>query len=131
MDRLRALDPDALSPREALEGEYLNTSREAFATALDISAYSLAALARAAGEPGVDARRFRMLVEIDGVAAHEEDAWIGTTVRIGAALVRVAGHVGRCSITTRPTSPRVTARTSTPFSYVSAMLSPSILSSAT
>ena len=38
----------AFAPREALEGEYLNTSREAFATALDISAYSLAALARAA-----------------------------------------------------------------------------------
>ena len=38
----------AFAPREALEGEYLNTSREAFLTALDISAYSLAALARAA-----------------------------------------------------------------------------------
>ena len=38
----------AYAPREALEGEYLNTSREAFLTALDISAYSLAVLARAA-----------------------------------------------------------------------------------
>ncbi|MGH9902919.1 MAG: enoyl-ACP reductase FabI, partial [Pyrinomonadaceae bacterium] len=34
----------AYAPREALEGEYLNTSREAFLTALDISAYSLAEL---------------------------------------------------------------------------------------
>jgi enoyl-[acyl-carrier protein] reductase I len=38
----------AYAPREALEGQYLDTSREAFLTALDISAYSLAALARAA-----------------------------------------------------------------------------------
>jgi enoyl-[acyl-carrier protein] reductase I len=38
----------AFAPREALEGEYVNTSREAFLTALDISAFSLAALARAA-----------------------------------------------------------------------------------
>jgi len=38
----------AFAPREALEGEYLNTSREAFLTALDISTYSLAAHARAA-----------------------------------------------------------------------------------
>ncbi len=38
----------AFAPREALEGEYLDTSREAFLTALDISAYSLAELARAA-----------------------------------------------------------------------------------
>jgi enoyl-[acyl-carrier protein] reductase I len=38
----------AYAPREALEGEYLNTSREAFLTALEISAYSLPQLARAA-----------------------------------------------------------------------------------
>jgi len=66
-----------------------------------ISRASLAGLARAAGTPDVDARRFRMLVEIDGVGAHEEDGWLGVDVRVGAALVRFAGHVGRCSITTR------------------------------
>jgi enoyl-[acyl-carrier protein] reductase I len=38
----------AFAPREALEGEYVATTREAFLTALDISAYSLAELARAA-----------------------------------------------------------------------------------
>jgi enoyl-[acyl-carrier protein] reductase I len=38
----------AFAPREALEGEYLATSREAFLTALEISAYSLAQLACAA-----------------------------------------------------------------------------------
>ncbi|MEP6636567.1 MAG: enoyl-ACP reductase [Acidobacteriota bacterium] len=38
----------AYAPREALDGEYLDTSREAFGTALEISAYSLAQLSRAA-----------------------------------------------------------------------------------
>ena len=38
----------AFAPREALEGEFLATSRDAFLTALQISAFSLAQLARVA-----------------------------------------------------------------------------------
>jgi len=38
----------AYAPKEALEGEFINTSREAFRIAHDVSAYSLVALARAA-----------------------------------------------------------------------------------
>jgi enoyl-[acyl-carrier protein] reductase I len=38
----------AFAPREALDGTYVDTKREDFKTALDISAYSLAAVARAA-----------------------------------------------------------------------------------
>ena len=38
----------AYAPAEALKGDFINTSRQDFATALDISAYSLVALARAA-----------------------------------------------------------------------------------
>jgi enoyl-[acyl-carrier protein] reductase I len=38
----------AYAPREALEGEFVNTSREAFRIAHDVSAYSLVALARGA-----------------------------------------------------------------------------------
>jgi enoyl-[acyl-carrier protein] reductase I len=38
----------AFAPREALEGSFINTSREAFRIAHDVSAYSLVALARAA-----------------------------------------------------------------------------------
>jgi len=38
----------AFAPREALEGEFLSTTREAFLTALEISAYSLAQVSRAA-----------------------------------------------------------------------------------
>lgn len=38
----------AFAPREELEGEFVNTSREGFRTALEISAYSLIPLARLA-----------------------------------------------------------------------------------
>ena len=38
----------AYAPKDALEGEFVNTSREAYRIAHDVSAYSLVALARAA-----------------------------------------------------------------------------------
>jgi enoyl-[acyl-carrier protein] reductase I len=38
----------AFAPKEALEGEFVNTTREAFRIAQDVSAYSLVALARGA-----------------------------------------------------------------------------------
>jgi uncharacterized protein YcbX len=66
-----------------------------------ISRASLDRLAQAAGEPGVDVRRFRMLIEIDGVAAHAEDEWVGRRVTVGAARIAFHGHVGRCLITSR------------------------------
>jgi enoyl-[acyl-carrier protein] reductase I len=45
----------AFAPRESFAGQFLDTARGDFAAALDISAYSLVALARAAG-PLMDAR---------------------------------------------------------------------------
>jgi MOSC domain-containing protein len=66
-----------------------------------ISQASVARLADAAGRETVDARRFRMLIELDGVAAHAEDGWVGRRLRVGEALISVLGHVGRCAITTR------------------------------
>jgi uncharacterized protein YcbX len=66
-----------------------------------ISRASLARLAEAGGESDVDTRRFRMLIEIDGVAAHAEDEWVGRSVRVGDALIEFGGHVGRCLITSR------------------------------
>ena len=38
----------AFAPREELTGEFVNTTRQGFATALDVSAYSLVAVTRAA-----------------------------------------------------------------------------------
>ena len=53
------------------------------------------------GEP-LDARRFRMLIQVAGAARpHQEDEWLGTEVRIGQAVVRVTRPDARCVITTQ------------------------------
>jgi uncharacterized protein len=49
----------------------------------------------------VDGRRFRMLIEVDGVAPHMEDEWVGREVQVGESLLRFEGHVGRCLVTSR------------------------------
>ena len=65
-----------------------------------VSRASLARLGQEAGEHRpVDGRRFRMLFEIDGVGAHQEDLSIGERVRIGGATVLPVGDVGRCAVT--------------------------------
>ena len=66
-----------------------------------VSTASLEELARSAGAEHVDGRRFRMMFEIDGVAPHEEDTWIGRDVRIGDAVIRVIRPDPRCVITTK------------------------------
>jgi hypothetical protein len=66
-----------------------------------ISGASLALLARVAGEGMVDARRFRMSMELAGPAAHEEDEWVGMHLAVGEARIAIEGHVGRCIVTTR------------------------------
>jgi uncharacterized protein YcbX len=49
----------------------------------------------------VDVRRFRMLFEVGGLRAHEEDEWGGREVQVGEAVVRVLDRVARCAITTQ------------------------------
>jgi uncharacterized protein YcbX len=70
-----------------------------------VSLVSRASLERLREEIGVaepvDGRRFRMLFEIDGVGAHEEDRWIGGEVQVGEATVAFNGDIGRCVITSR------------------------------
>src|SRR5262245_46447100 len=70
-----------------------------------VSLLSHASLERLREEGGfgdrIDGRRFRMLFEIDGVSAHEEDTWIGRKVRIGNATVVFNGDIGRCVVTSR------------------------------
>jgi hypothetical protein len=63
-----------------------------------ISRASVQRLEQQAGH-AVDARRFRMLVEVDGIDAHEEDSWVGRRLQLGEATVRLNGHVGRCIVT--------------------------------
>jgi uncharacterized protein len=68
-----------------------------------VSLVSRGSLERLGEEAGartpVDGRRFRMMFELDGLAAHREDAWIGSRVQLGAAQIVVNGDVGRCVVT--------------------------------
>jgi uncharacterized protein len=70
-----------------------------------ISLVSRASLTRLGEEAGVDepvdGRRFRMLLEIDGFGAHEEDEWLGTQVQVGEAVLVLNGDVGRCVVTSQ------------------------------
>jgi len=56
---------------------------------------------RGAHDAALDPRRFRMNLELDGCAPHEEDGWSGRLLRLGAAVVRVHGPVPRCVVTTQ------------------------------
>jgi len=49
----------------------------------------------------VDARRFRMLLEVAGASPHQEDEWLDRDVSIGEAVVRVDELDARCVITTQ------------------------------
>jgi len=84
---------------EPLDGSAVDRGRRGAASL--ISRASLARLADVAGQTGVDVRRFRMLIEIDGVSPHGEDRWVRRTARVGRVLVRFGGHVGRCLVTSR------------------------------
>ncbi len=95
-----ALSAHAGAPLRLVHGAGA-VDRGATGAASLISRASLARLAEAAGTEEVDVRRFRMLVEIDGVGAHEEDRWVDRQIQIGDALVRFNGHVGRCLFTSR------------------------------
>jgi MOSC domain-containing protein len=49
----------------------------------------------------VDPRRFRMLLELDGLDPHEEDRWRARRLRVGQVIVAVGGPVPRCAVTTQ------------------------------
>jgi uncharacterized protein YcbX len=83
----------------APEGSAVDRGPQAAASI--VSRASLNRLAEEAATDAVDGRRFRMLVEVDGIGAHEEDSWMGREVRIGGALVTVRGNIGRCLVTSR------------------------------
>ncbi|MEX0990655.1 MAG: MOSC domain-containing protein [Actinomycetota bacterium] len=71
-----------------------------------VSLESVAELASHGGHDGpLDAGRFRMTIELEGCAPHQEDTWVGKDVRVGDAVLRVDEPVPRCIVTTRsPTS---------------------------
>jgi uncharacterized protein YcbX len=67
-----------------------------------VSLASVDELSRQGGADGrVDPGRFRMLIELDGCAPHEEDSWNGRLLAVGDAVVRVGDPVPRCVVTTQ------------------------------
>ena len=87
----QSLSDYAGQPLELVEARTSAIDRGSMAVASLISRASLTRLAQENGAHDIDWRRFRMLIEIDGVDAHEEDTWLGRATRIGGAVM----HVGR------------------------------------
>jgi uncharacterized protein YcbX len=56
---------------------------------------------RGSYEGDLDPLRFRINLELDGAAPFEEDSWDRRRVRIGEAVVRIAGQIPRCAVTTQ------------------------------
>jgi len=54
---------------------------------------------RARGPEAHWAERFRMLFELEGPAAFEEDGWTDRRLAIGDAIIRIIGPVPRCPVT--------------------------------
>ena len=65
-----------------------------------VSDGSLDALGAVLGVGDVDARRFRMLIELEGGAAHVEDTWIGGRIALGGTVLQISAPVPRCAMTT-------------------------------
>jgi uncharacterized protein YcbX len=43
-------------------------------------------------------RRYRMLIEVDGVDAYVEDGWVGQRVRVGDVVLHEVTPLGRCTV---------------------------------
>jgi uncharacterized protein YcbX len=94
-----ALEPFAGGPIHLVRCDRPGGTRIANAVSL-ISDGSLGELARRLDRPSIDARRFRMLIEVKGAAAHEEDGWLGGRIGIGEAVLDITRPDARCAITT-------------------------------
>lgn len=82
------------------DGEALDRMPKGGAVTI-VSAAGLAEVAFAGGlaDP-LDQRRFRLTLGVAGAAPWAEDDWIGRALRVGDAVIRPAGDVGRCAVTT-------------------------------
>ncbi len=65
-----------------------------------VSRASVADVGVCAGDASLDPRRFRMLIEVDGLDAYAEDEWQDRRVQIGEAIVRCGTRMPRCVMTT-------------------------------
>jgi uncharacterized protein len=64
-----------------------------------ISLASVADVGSRGGDARLDPRRFRMLIELDGVEAYAEDGWQGRRLRLGDAVISLGRRIDRCVMT--------------------------------
>lgn len=87
---------DTLRFARVTEPEYAGGTHRASV----VSLASVADVGRHTGDERLDRRRFRMLIEVDGVAPYEEDTWEGRRVRFGDAVIHLGARMNRCVMTT-------------------------------
>jgi uncharacterized protein YcbX len=64
-----------------------------------ISLASVADVGSRGGHAKLDPRRFRMLIEVDGIEAYAEDGWQGRRLRLGDAVIHLGRRIHRCVMT--------------------------------
>jgi MOSC domain-containing protein len=97
---------DALSAYVGMPMRLARTDRDGDGADVEpltmVSFASVNDLAERGKHDGVlDARRFRINLELDGCAPYEEDSWDGRLVRVGDATLRLVGQIPRCLVTTQ------------------------------
>jgi uncharacterized protein len=65
-----------------------------------VSSASVRDLGRRGALEDLDARRFRINLEIEGCDPYEEESWDGQLLGVGGAVIRVRGQIPRCVVTT-------------------------------
>ena len=105
--RARPIDPEfaeAIAPTVAERLALLRVDAPEYAggkhRASIVSLASVADVGRRGTELDLDPRRFRMLVELDGLNPYGEDAWQGRRIRLGTAIIRLRDRMPRCVMTT-------------------------------
>ena len=91
----RVVDDGSLSVFRVDEPEFAGGGHRASI----ISLASVADVGSRGGDVRLDPRRFRMLIELDGVEAYQEDGWRGRSLRLGGAVLRLGQRMHRCVMT--------------------------------
>jgi uncharacterized protein YcbX len=91
----RVVDDETLSVFRVDEPEFAGGGHRASI----ISLASVADVGSRGGDALLDPRRFRMLIELDGVEAYGEDGWRSRRLRVGGAVLRLGQRIHRCVMT--------------------------------
>jgi uncharacterized protein YcbX len=86
-------------PVRLVRSDHVGGTRSAHPATL-VGDGSIDALGGVLGVGDLDARRFRMLIELEGASPHEEDTWVGGRIGLGETVLQVSAPVPRCAMTT-------------------------------